>query len=94
MASYDYLIPLNDSNRFYVGAHAGFVSLKGKIIKRFRWSGDINVGFLHMETQLWIYLWYYKNVEFEEIGLNYTNIMLISHIHIQNFGLMLAKMWN
>ncbi|WP_157352986.1 hypothetical protein [Aliarcobacter butzleri] len=30
LASYDYLIPVNDSNRFYVGAHAGYASLKGK----------------------------------------------------------------
>ena len=30
LASYDYLIPLNDSNRFYVGAHAGFSSFRGK----------------------------------------------------------------
>ena len=29
LASYDYLISVNDSNRFYVGAHAGYASLKG-----------------------------------------------------------------
>ncbi len=30
MAGYDYLIPLNDKNKLYVGAHAGVSSFKGK----------------------------------------------------------------
>ncbi len=35
MAGYDYLIPLNDKNKLYVGAHAGVSSFKGK--DEFRW---------------------------------------------------------
>ena len=66
LASYDYLIPVNDSNRFYVGAHAGYASLKGKSdLDGLDMSGfayGAQAGYIYDIT---------KNVEFE-IGLNYT----------------------
>jgi opacity protein-like surface antigen len=66
LASYDYLISVNDSNRFYVGAHAGYASLKGNSdLDGLDMSGfayGAQVGYIYDIT---------KNVEFE-IGLNYT----------------------
>lgn len=66
LASYDYLIPLNESNRLYIGAHAGYASLKGKSdLDGLDMSGfayGAQAGYIFDIT---------KNVEFE-IGLNYT----------------------
>lgn len=66
LASYDYLIPLNESNRLYVGAHTGYLSFVGKDdMDGFDMSGfayGAQVGYIHDIT---------KNIEFE-IGLNYT----------------------
>lgn len=66
LASYDYLIPVNESSRFYVGAHAGYASLKGKgdasNLKMSGFAYGVQAGYIYDFT---------KNVEFE-IGLNYT----------------------
>ena len=74
LASYDYLIPLNDSNRFYVGAHAGFSSFRGKDKLKDNYYGalgDINAsGFAYGAQTGYIYD-ITKNIEFE-FGLNYT----------------------
>ena len=74
LASYDYLIPLNDSNRFYVGAHAGFSSFRGKDKLKDNYYGalgDINAsGFAYGAQTGYIYD-ITKNIEFE-FGLSYT----------------------
>ena len=66
MAGYDYLIPLNDKNKLYVGAHAGVSSFKGKDdADGFDMSGfayGVQTGYIYDIT---------KNIEFE-FGLNYT----------------------
>ena len=66
MAGYDYLIPLNDKNKLYVGAHAGVSSFKGKDeISDYSMSGfayGAQAGYIYDIT---------KNIEFE-FGLNYT----------------------
>ena len=66
MAGYDYLIPLNDKNKLYVGAHAGVSSFKGKDeISDYSMSGfayGAQAGYIYDIT---------KNLEFE-FGLNYT----------------------
>jgi opacity protein-like surface antigen len=66
MAGYDYLIPLNDKNKLYVGAHAGVSSFKGKDeISDYSMSGfayGAQTGYIYDIT---------KNIEFE-FGLNYT----------------------
>lgn len=66
LASYDYLIPVNSDNRFYLGVHAGIASFKGK--------DDISdlsmTGFAYGAQAGYIYD-ITKNVEFE-FGLNYT----------------------
>ena len=66
LASYDYLIPLNDKNKLYVGAHAGVSSFKGKDeISDYSMSGfayGAQAGYIYDIT---------KNIEFE-FGLNYT----------------------
>ena len=66
LASYDFLIPVNDSNRFYVGAHAGYASLKGKGdasgLKMSGFAYGAQAGYIYDIT---------KNIEFE-FGLNYT----------------------
>ena len=66
MAGYDYLIPVNNDSRFYVGAHAGISSFKGKEdIDGFDMSGfayGTQLGYIYDLT---------KNIEFE-IGAMYT----------------------
>ena len=66
MAGYDYLIPLNDKNKLYVGAHAGVSSFKGKDeISDYSMSGfayGAQAGYIYNIK---------KNIEFE-FGLNYT----------------------
>lgn len=66
MAGYDYLIPVNNDSRFYVGAHAGISSFKGKDdISNFDMSGfayGTQLGYIYDLT---------KNIEFE-IGGMYT----------------------
>ena len=66
MAGYDYLIPLNDKNKLYVGAHAGVSSFKGKDdADGFDMSGfayGAQTGYIYDIT---------KNIEFE-FGLSYT----------------------
>lgn len=66
LASYDYLIPVNGENKFYVGAHAGVGSFKGKDdLKGLDMSGfayGAQAGYIYDIT---------KNVEFE-FGVMYT----------------------
>lgn len=70
LASYDYLIPVNDSNRFYVGAHAGVASLKGKSdLDGLDMSGfayGAQAGYIYDIT---------RNIEFE-LGVIYTKYNL------------------
>lgn len=66
LASYDYLIPVNSENRFYVGAHAGVSKFQGKDD-----ISDLNMsGFAYGAQAGYIYD-ITKNVEFE-IGAMYT----------------------
>lgn len=69
-AGYDYLIPLNNESRFYVGTHAGVSSFKGK--------DDIDgvnmSGFTYGAQGGYIYD-ISKNIEFE-IGAMYTKLNL------------------
>lgn len=69
-AGYDYLIPVNNENRFYLGAHAGISSFKGKDkISDYDMSGfayGAQVGYIYDIT---------KNIEFE-LGLMYTKYNL------------------
>lgn len=66
IAGYDYLIPVNNDSRFYVGAHVGISSFKGKDdISNFDMSGfayGTQLGYIYDLT---------KNIEFE-IGAMYT----------------------
>ena len=50
MAGYDYLIPLNDKNKLYVGAHAGVSSFKGK---------DEISDYLYVRFCIWSTNWLY-----------------------------------
>ncbi len=71
LASYDFLNPVDDSSRFYAGAHAGFSSFRGKNKLYDGYLGNINAsGFAYGVQAGYIYD-FTKNVEFE-IGLNYT----------------------
>lgn len=66
LASYDYLIPVNADNRFYVGIHAGTSKLKGKDdfsgLSMSGFAYGAQLGYIHDIT---------KNVEFE-LGAMYT----------------------
>ena len=66
MAGYDYLIPVNNESRVYVGVHLGSTSFKGKK----NLDGVDDTGFTYGAQVGYIYD-ITKNVEFE-IGLNYT----------------------
>ncbi|MCT7462275.1 porin family protein [Aliarcobacter cryaerophilus] len=66
MAGYDYLIPVNNDSRVYVGAHLGSTSFKGKK----NLDGVDDTGFAYGLQTGYIYD-ITKNIEFE-FGLNYT----------------------
>ena len=66
MAGYDYLIPVNNESRVYVGAHLGSTSFKGKK----NLDGVDDTGFAYGLQTGYIYD-ITKNIEFE-FGLNYT----------------------
>lgn len=66
MAGYDYLIPVNNESRVYVGAHLGSTSFKGKK----NLDGVDDTGFAYGAQAGYIYD-ITKNIEFE-FGLNYT----------------------
>ena len=80
MAGYDYLIPLNDKNKLYVGAHAGVSSFKGKDdADGFDMSGfayGVQTGYIYDIT---------KNIEFE-FGLNYTKYNVDKTYSYSDFG--------
>ena len=66
MAGYDYLIPVNNESRVYVGAHLGSTSFKGKKnldgVDDTWFAYGLQTGYIYDIT---------KNIEFE-FGLNYT----------------------
>lgn len=66
MAGYDYLIPVNNESRVYVGAHLRSTSFKGKK----NLDGVDDTGFAYGLQAGYIYD-ITKNIEFE-FGLNYT----------------------
>jgi len=66
MAGYDYLIPVNNESRVYVGVHLGSTSFKGKKnldgVDDTWFAYGLQTGYIYDIT---------KNIEFE-FGLNYT----------------------
>lgn len=79
-AGYDYLIPVNNESRFYVGAHLGHASFKGKEdIEGLDMSGlayGTQIGYIYDIT---------KNIEFE-LGLSYTKYNIDKEISYTESG--------